>query len=518
MEVEGNSKKRKEPEEDMIEENEDDLSFVEEMSVSELREVLKERNIKSDDIVEKKELIERVRQQFENDKKEGIPLKRNKSLVRRDCPYLDTIDRKLLDFDFEKLCSVTLVNLNVYACLVCGKYFQGRGRNSQAHLHSLAANHHVFINLQDERVYCLPEGYEVFDPSLQDIKYCLNPKFTPEEAMRLDSNTKLSQALDGTTFIPGYVGLNNIKHTDFINVAVQALVHVPPFRNFFIVDTNYKKCTDLLVLRFGELVRKIYNAKNFKDHVDPHELLQAIVTVSEKKFQIGVLGDPMEFIQWFLNHVHRALGGTKKSGSSIVHQVFQGLIEVTTLKEKTNSQGERYTESKTEVVPFLNLALDVPPPPLFKDETEKNIIPQIPIFDLLTKFDGEHETYIPKLGERKKFKLVKLPPYLILHFKRFTKNTFFMEKNPTIVTSPLKHFDFGPYLRDLPKKSDITKYDLIANIVNEGEPAKGSYKAHIYQKVTNQWHEMEDIVVKPIMPQLIALSESYIQVYEKQSK
>ena len=44
------------------------------------------------------------------------------------CPFLDTVNRALLDFDFEKVCSVSLGNLNVYACLVCGKYFQG-GRN-----------------------------------------------------------------------------------------------------------------------------------------------------------------------------------------------------------------------------------------------------------------------------------------------------------------------------------------------------------------------------------------------------
>lgn len=40
--------------------------------------------------------------------------------------YLDTIQRYMLDFDFEKVCSVSLSNLNVYACLVCGKYFQGK--------------------------------------------------------------------------------------------------------------------------------------------------------------------------------------------------------------------------------------------------------------------------------------------------------------------------------------------------------------------------------------------------------
>jgi U4/U6.U5 tri-snRNP-associated protein 2 len=44
---------------------------------------------------------------------------------RTTCPYLDTVNRSNLDFDFEKICSVSLSTVNVYACLVCGKYFQG---------------------------------------------------------------------------------------------------------------------------------------------------------------------------------------------------------------------------------------------------------------------------------------------------------------------------------------------------------------------------------------------------------
>ena len=58
---------------------------------------------------------------------------------RRKCPYLDTVNRQLLDFDMEKVCSVTLSNLNVYCCLICGKYFQGRGKSTPAYTHSVAA-------------------------------------------------------------------------------------------------------------------------------------------------------------------------------------------------------------------------------------------------------------------------------------------------------------------------------------------------------------------------------------------
>lgn len=77
------------------------------------------------------------------------------------CPYLDTINRNLLDFDFEKLCSVSLTRINVYACLVCGKYFQGRGTNTHAYTHSVSDSHHVFLNLNNLKFYCLPDNYEI---------------------------------------------------------------------------------------------------------------------------------------------------------------------------------------------------------------------------------------------------------------------------------------------------------------------------------------------------------------------
>ena len=39
------------------------------------------------------------------------------------------LHRHVLDFDFEKLCSVSLSHINIYACLVCGKYFQGKSNS-----------------------------------------------------------------------------------------------------------------------------------------------------------------------------------------------------------------------------------------------------------------------------------------------------------------------------------------------------------------------------------------------------
>ena len=44
---------------------------------------------------------------------------------------------------------------------------------------------------------------------------------------------------------------------------------------------------------------------------------------------------------------------------------------------------------KTRVLPFLQLSVDLPPPPLFQDSVEKNIIPQVSLASVLAKYNGE---------------------------------------------------------------------------------------------------------------------------------
>jgi len=117
--------------------------------------------------------------------------------------YLDTINRAVLDFDFEKLCSISLSNINVYACLVCGKYFQGRGTKSHAYFHALDVGHHVFVNMETKKVYVLPEGYEVKSKSLDDIKYVVDPTYTKVEVMKLDKELHEAWDLLGKKYRPG---------------------------------------------------------------------------------------------------------------------------------------------------------------------------------------------------------------------------------------------------------------------------------------------------------------------------
>jgi len=102
-----------------------------------------------------------------------------------ECPYLGTIKRHLIDFDLDQVCSVTLSNNNVYGCLVCGRYFQGKGLSTPAYEHSIEVSHHLFINLSTSKIYCLPENYEVTSHTAKDIKFNLRPSYSEEDLAKL---------------------------------------------------------------------------------------------------------------------------------------------------------------------------------------------------------------------------------------------------------------------------------------------------------------------------------------------
>jgi len=464
-----------------------------------------------------------------------VPVKDPKLDRSRSCPYLDTINRSVLDFDFEKLCSVSLSHINVYACLVCGKYFQGRGKGTHAYTHSVLEGHHVFLNLETQKFYCIPDNYQIIDSSLDDIIYVLNPTFTQAMTRMLDKTPKLSRAYDGTTYLPGIVGLNNIKANDYCNVVLQSLSHVAPLRNYFLQEESYAGIRRppgdqafLLVTRFGELMRKLWNPHNFKAHVSPHEMLQAVVLTSKKKFQITKQGDPIDFLAWFLNFMHSALNGTKKASSSIISRTFRGRMKVYERKipsvDLSEQEQQKLLETpeyqeKVSEMPWMYLTCDLPPPPLYPDEFQENIIPQVPFATLLNKFNGvtekEYKTY--KDSSYKKFELTKLPQFIIIYFKRFNKNYFVFEKNPTIVNFPIKIIDFGDLLTpEVRSQHKFTTYDLVANIVHDSETTqkKGSYRCHTLHKGQGKWYELQDLHVADILPQMITLSESYIQIFE----
>lgn len=446
-----------------------------------------------------------------------------------ECPYLDTINRQVLDFDFEKVCSQTLSSLNVYCCLVCGKYFQGRGKHTAAYTHSTQCDHHVFINLETCLIYCLPENYEVVDSSLDDISRCLEPKFSPEKISKLSQNAALARDVHGVAYLPGFCGLNNLKRTDYVSVVAHSLSHVEPLRDYFL--SNKERLAALrfpLVRKFGELIRKMWSNDNFKSVISPHDFVQEVTVASGRKFAVGDRSDAVSFLGWLLNTLEKQMKPSK-----MIHDTFRGSVTVESFSRRTHltkrDDDEDEWKKEQNSSQFLYLTLDIPPTPLFKDSEGGNVIPQIPIYDLLQKYDGVKLSDSVKAGVqfRKRYSITRLPKFLIFHFARFSKNNFNAEKNTTIVTFPIKNLDLTSLLQ---KNTDDDNtqytYDLVSNVCHDlplvgreemqeqGDPLQmGTFRVHVHHQGSKQWYEIQDLHVSETMPQLIGLSESLMCIY-----
>lgn len=317
----------------------------------------------------------------------------------------------------------------------------------------------------------LPEGYQVSDPSLQDIISVLNPRYnTPQVSQLSLLPSKPAYTLNAQPYSPGYIGLNNIGANDYMNVIIHLLLHIPPIRDFFLSPNTPQLQLEArpteLVKRFATLAKRLWNPRLFKAQVSPHEFLQEVNKRSKGKFVITEQGDPVAFLGWLLNTLHVDLGGTKKANSSesssvwlitlqqslelafislgIIYKTFQGEVRIQTQEFIVDKRASRPVfdigrDIKTIKSPFLFLALDLPAAPIFQDLNENRIIPQVPLGEILAKYDGK--TTQETGNTLKRHHLTRLPPYLVLFIKRFTSNNFVKERNPTIVNFPLRGVD-----------------------------------------------------------------------------
>ena len=514
-----------------------------------------------------------------------------------------------------------------------------------AYTHAVMESHFVFVHLTHGTFWCLPDNYEILlssittndnvngsntninthgssstSTSLRDIQLALHPTFTIDEVHRLDTNVELSRDLSGRRYLPGFVGLNNLNGTDYLNAVVQALGHVRPLRDFFLLvassstttttsTTSTSATVDIniasgnengrgaavttantttttynydnfspLAKSFSLLLRNMWSSHRFKSNVDPHMLVQAVSTSSNKRYHVGKRADAGEFLAWLLHQLHVGVcagattvvtppppltttsttasssSTTKKSSSSsstskkqkksskmngggsvkkhgvksVIHDTFMGRVEVTTVVRRRKRRGEEAAlemlnrgglatatsdsdltqnvhvgdddddddrdgsddeeiierkrkkreslqslANETIVVEeetvtesdFLQLTLDIPEKPLFKDDDGGLVIPQEPLVNVLRKFDGvsfsdvlamqqhqplptaeSNDTGGTVVSRKRRYRLKKLPNYLILHLNRFKRNGFFVEKNPTIVMFPVKNFDLSSYV------------------------------------------------------------------------
>jgi len=360
--------------------------------------------------------------------------------------------------------------------------------------------------------------------------------------------------LENKQSVRGVVGMNNLHSGDAANAVLHSLLHLPIFRNYLLLESNYTfddKPASTLFAQLGNLTKRIWNSSPWRPTVSPHELLQEISLRSDGKYGVGAKCDPLEFYSWLINTLHRDLlsdmkrRDIKRVSSSAISDMFQGLVVIRSerLKQRASEHVEVAQSSSMNIdessmshdsshpsssdtsstlrnpdgtvtsktTPFFHLQLDLPVVTLLKDEKSKTASLQVPIFTLLTKFDGRTKQFVAATKEHRTYKIQALPQYLMFFVKRFTQNMYLIEKNHTIVNFPVDELDMADYTDETTR----TKYSLSAYICHTGDAPNGSCLARYYHKANRKWYNCQDTTAEPMLAEDHFVAEAYILFYER---
>lgn len=94
----------------------------------------------------------------------------------------------------------------------------------------------------------------------------------------------------------------------------------------------------------GELIRKLCSPRNFKNHVSPHEFLQAVTNASKRRFKIIEQSDPLDLLSWLLDTLHRKLKKKKR----VVHDTFKGTVKISKRKLPPTDQKDLVADDDPE--------------------------------------------------------------------------------------------------------------------------------------------------------------------------
>lgn len=97
---------------------------------------------------------------------------------------------------------------------------------------------------------------------------------------------------------------------------------------------------------------------------------------------------------------------------------------------------------------------------------------------------------------KQKYAIKRLPKYLIIHVKRFSKNNFFKEKNQSIVNFPIRGLDLTDLVMcpDANATNDTLRerhlFDLVGSVIHTGKAESGTYKVMALHEPSQEWHDL----------------------------
>ncbi|KAI0245625.1 hypothetical protein BJV78DRAFT_1287401, partial [Lactifluus subvellereus] len=378
-------------------------------------------------------------------------------------------------------------------------------------------------------VFCKECQDVIYDPALDNIYQQIVLGIEERETKLLDEKRprepyrswtpgeKDNLALDNTSPLPcqGQRGLLNLGQTCFLNATLQALLHNPLLRNYFLGDKhNPRWCKNKEDCACCELDR-LFSATHTPP---PQPAFGPTALLATTWRAAGSLAgyaqqDAHECFIALLNAAHAsARGSTLLKCNCIVHSTFGGMLQSDMRCPRCNSLSET-------IDPCLDISLGLGP----GQNTLAGCLKRFTQSENLSVKDWSCQ----KCGKvsheaNKRLSIKRLPPVLSVQFKRFEQRGTETYKIDTPVRVP-SSINMAPYTTaaldgsgTYPGPEALYDYELFAVINHEGQIDKGTTQASRASRI-RCWCRFDDDKVTPatLAGMLGASAPVYMAFYVK---
>lgn len=465
----------------------------------------------------------------------------------------------------------------IYICLVCSSMscsFSSESNHALLHTQT-QIGHEIAVDIQRSELYCFACDDQVYDPDFDRAVICeqivglgngnlegirsnnnkrkrlsfevgLNSDFKNLKRVvgggygggtELDHGRRLSKSC----FPVGLRGLNNLGNTCFMNSVLQALLHAPPFRNYFLSgrhDRNSCRKTSSNRLCLSCDIDVIFSAVFSGDQTpySPAQFLYSWWRLSENLASYEQQ-DAHEFFMSVLDRIHEKDGKTNKDNGDchcVVHRAFSGLL-------RSDVTCTTCGFTSTTYDPCVDISLDFNPntdhhnsPNKPQKSTEFGISTLTSCLDLFTrpeKLGSDQKLYCQNCQEKhesvKQMSIRRLPLVLCLHVKRFEHSLarkasrkidrhlqfpFSLDMTPYVSSSIVrKRFGNRIFAFEGDESEISTNFEVFAVITHSGMLESGHYIT--YLRLNEQWYKCDDAWITEVDDEVVRASQIYLVYY-----
>ncbi|XP_021758020.1 ubiquitin carboxyl-terminal hydrolase 22-like [Chenopodium quinoa] len=458
-----------------------------------------------------------------------------------------------------------------YICLICSTIscFSNSDSPNHTHLHSDSNNgHEIAVDLDRAELYCCVCCDQVYDPDFDRVFMSQNfeeIKNTQSKISTSTSSISSSNGCNGSSlrkvslveldlmkskqlvvlrrdprskmvFPLGLRGLNNLGSTCFMNSVLQALLHAPPLRNYFLSDSRHRKSckkrsSDQLCLPcdIDDLFTAVFSGE--RSPYSPAQFLHSWWLHSENHATYEQQ-DAHEFFISILDQIHEKesknlkLNGDVRDCECIAHRVFSGLL-------RSDLSCTVCGTTSTTYDPFIDISLDLDSQTTHASSSDNmtTLSSCLGHFTRSEKLGSDQKLLCGNCQERheslKQLSFRQLPLVLCLHIKRFEHSHVrkVSKKIDQYVQFPFS-LDMSPYMSSSIVRSRhgnrmfaleddeadvVTDYEIFAVVTHSGMLESGHYVTFL--RLHNQWYKCDDAWILEVDEATVRASQCYMIFY-----